>query len=93
MRGELNIQSLEKKCTPEAERNRAAVQAFLNDPSTKVQPIVRSKRTEDEKTDLKVAKANFRLKNGMAWDNQHAKKKAQRKAAQELTNTEAMKTR
>lgn len=81
MRGELNIQSLEKKYHPEAERNRAAVQAFLNSPETKVRPILRSKRTEDERIELKEAKAMFRLKNGMAWDKQHAKKKLQRKAA------------
>lgn len=88
MRGEINIQSLEKKYHPEAARNRAEVQAFLNRPDRFVTPVVRQKLTEDDRTDLRIAKANFRARNGAAWDNKWARKKAQRKA---LTKTETMK--
>ena len=42
---------------------------------------IRQKLTEDERTDIRIAKAEFRKKNGQSWDNKWAKKKVQRKAA------------
>ncbi len=81
MRGEINIQSLEKKYHPEEARNREAVQALLQHPDRFITPVVRPTLTEDDRTDIRIAKANFRARNGAAWDNKWAKKKAQRKAA------------
>lgn len=80
MKGEIDIQSLEKKFHPEAARNREAVQAFLQHPDRFVTPVVRQKLTEDDRIDIRIAKANFKKLHGAAWEHEHAKKKAQRKA-------------
>lgn len=82
MRGEINIQSLDKKYHPEAARNREIVAALINHPDTKIVPIVRRKRRPQDAVELANAKSKFKKAYGDAWDSKYAKKKAQRKAAQ-----------